>query len=145
MIVSASLAAFGVVSLFFWVARGAFPTHTPDVGQFVLSPHAYFRDHYVEVTLWAVGLLVGAVCVASLAAVPPRRATSLVSWLNVWPGRPLQSYIENRHRRDPIAPESGWRVAFHQHPDQLVYVGLRLKDGSYLDGPLGMFNSQIEE
>ncbi len=145
LIVSASLAAFGVVFIFIWVARGAFPTHTPDVGQFVRHPQAYFSGHYIEVTLWAIGSLIGAVCVASLAAVPPRRVISLVSWLNVWPGPPIQSYIKNRHRRDPIAPESGWGVAFHQHPDELVYVGLRLKDGSYLDGPLGMFSSQIEE
>jgi len=102
-------------------------------------------DHYIEVTLWAIGALVGAVCVASLAAVPPRWVIRLVSWLKVWPGPAMQSYIENRRRRDPITPESGWGAAFHQYPDQLVYVGLRLKDGSYLDGPLGMFSSQIEE
>ena len=116
LIVSASLAAFGVVFVLFWIARATFPTHTPDVGQFVRDPQAYFVDHYTEVTLWAVGLLIGAVCVASVAAVPPRRAISLVSWLKVWPSPAIKSYIENRHRRDPIAPESGWGVAFHQHP-----------------------------
>ena len=145
LIVSASLATSGVVFIVFWVVRGAFPTRTPDVGQFVRDPQAYFLDHYIEVTLWAMGSLIGAVCVASLAAVPPRWAVSLVSWINVWPGPQMQRYIENRLRRDPITPESGWGFAFHQHPDRLVYVSLRLKDGSYLDGPLGMFSSQIEE
>lgn len=145
LIVSASLAAYGVVLFFFWIARGALPTHTPDVGLFILDPHAYFQDHYGEVTLWAVGLVATAVGLASVAAVPPRWSMKPISWLRIWPGPALQSYIENRHRRGPIAPESGWGVAFHRHPDQLVYVGLRLKDGTYLDGPLGMFSSQIEE
>ena len=145
LIVSASLAAHGVALAIFWIVRGVLPAHTPDVGEIVRDPHGYFQNHYTEITLWAVGLLVAAVGLASAAAVPPQWLMKLVSWVEVWPGPALQDYIENRHRRGPIAPESAWGVAFHKHPDRLVYVGLRLKDGTYLDGPLGSFSSQIEE
>ena len=145
LIVSASLAAYGVVFSVFWVTRGILPTRTPDIGLLILDPHAYFQVHYAEITLWAVGLVVAAVAIASVAAIPTRWSMKLISWLNIWPGPTLQSYIENRHRRGPIAPESGWGVAVHRYPDQMVYVGLRLKDGTYLDGPLGTFSSQIEE
>ena len=62
-----------------------------------------------------------------------------------WPGPPITRYIENRRSHSPIAPESGWGAAFNEKPDHLVYVGLRMRDGTYLDGPLLSFSSQIEE
>ena len=56
LIVSASLAAYGVVLSIFWVVRVALPTRTPEVGLLILDPPAYFQDHYGEATLWATSI-----------------------------------------------------------------------------------------
>jgi len=143
-IVSASLFSNLVVLAVFGILRASWPAATPDVGAIVRDPAVYFRAHYVEVTVWSAALLMVAIGVAAIAAVPPAWSESVAARTNVWPAPALRAAVARR-RRSSIAPESGWGRAFHRHPDRVVHLGLRLRDGTYLYGRLLEFNAQIEE
>ncbi len=144
-IVSVSVATNAVVLVGFWIVRSVLSGITPDVGALLRDPQTYLANHPAQVTMWFAGLLGAAVGLGALAAVPPEWSEKLFSRVGRWPGPTIAEYIENRRARGPIAPESGWGVAFHEKPDRMVYVGLRLRDETYLDGPLLSFSSQIEE
>ena len=144
-VVSASLVTNSIVLAVFAVLRSIRPGDTPDVGAIVREPTTYLQSHYAEVTLWSVALLAAAVGLAAVLAVPPAWSGKLASRIGIWPGPIVAEFIANRRSRAPIRPESGWVTAFHEHEDRMVYLGLRLKDGTYLDGPLRYFSSQIEE
>lgn len=144
-IVSVSVATNSVVLLGFWTVRSVLPRITPDVEALASDPLNYVANQPAQATIWFAGLLAAAVGLGALAAVPPAWSERLFSSVGFWPGPTIAEYIENRRAREPIAPESGWGTAFHEQPDRIVYVGLRLKDGTYLDGPLRSFSSQLEE
>ncbi len=144
-VLSTSLVTNTIVLAVFAALRSLRPGETPDVGAIVREPIAYLQSHYVEVWLWSVVLLVAAVGLAALLAVPPAWSRKLASRIQVWPGPIVEEFIANRRSRAPIRPESGWVTAFNEHEDRMVFLGLRLKDGTYLDGPLRYFSSQIEE
>lgn len=143
-IVSASLLSNLVVLAAFGILRGAWPAGTPDVGAIVRNPGDYFHDHYLEVTIWSAGLLVAAIGVAAMAAIPPLWTEAIAARAKLWPAPALHRAIARR-RRSSIAPESGWGTAFFRYPDRVVHLGLRLRDGTYLYGRLLNFNPQIEE
>ena len=144
-IVSVSVATNSVVLLGFWIVQSMLPGVTPDVAALVRDPMAYVADQPAQATIWFVVLLGGAVGLGALVAVPPAWSGRLFSRVGFWPGPTITEYVENRRAREPIAPESGWGTAFHEQPDRIVYVGLLLRDGTYLDGPLRSFSSQLEE
>ena len=144
-VLSASLITNSIVLAVFAVFRSIRPGDTPDVGAIIREPRTYLQNHYVEVTLWSLALLAAAAGLAAVLAVPPAWSHKLASRIKVWPSPIAEEFITNRRSRAPIRPESGWVTAFHEHEDRMVYVGLRLKDGTYLDGPLRFFSSQIEE
>ncbi len=143
-VVSASLVSNGLTLAGFGIVRALAPDITPDVGAIVRDPGAYYQSHYVEVTLWSVGLLAAGVGLAAVFAVPPRWSKCYFAVLKFWPAPTISAAI-SRRLRNPITAESGWSTAFHHRPDRKVYLGLRLKDGTYLYGPLLSFSSQIEE
>ncbi len=143
-VVSASLLVDSVVLGLFGAIRVAVPRLTPDIGALVRTPTDYFKEHYLEVVSWGAGLLVFAVGLAAVCAVPPRWTLHVLRWMDLKPLRNLVSSIERR-RQSPIIQESGWGTAFLRYPECTVYVGLDLVDGSYIYGQLGEFNSQLEE
>ena len=144
-VVSASLTANLSVLAAFWIVRYLWPHGTPDVEALVRTPHTYFQNHPAQITLWSVGFLAVAVGLAAGAAVPPEWCLKLARRIRFWPGPPITRYVENRRSHGPITTESGWGAAFNDKPDHVVYVGLRLRDGTYLDGPLLSYSSQLEE
>jgi len=143
-VVSASLLANTVALSFFGLIRMVWPSGTPDAGAIVRTPSVYFRDHYIEVAAWGVGLLCASVAIAALVAVPPAWAERALDRRKLWPAPALRIAIARR-RRASIAPESGWGSAFHRYPERHVHLGLRLVDGTYLYGRLLTFNPQMEE
>lgn len=143
-IMAVSLAVNAVVLAVFAVLRGLWPAITPDVGAMVHAPGAYFQGNYAEVTLWAVLLLLAAACLASVIAVPPEWSGTLASKVNRWPGPTVAAFIETRRLQGPIEPVSGWGFAF-KRAGHRVFVGLDLKDGTYLDGPLQSFSPDLDE
>jgi len=143
-IVSASLLSNILVLAAFEIVRTVWPGGTPDAGAIVRDPGDYFQAHYVDVTVWSAALLLLAIGVAAIAAVPPAWSESFAGRIDVWPAPPLRSAIARR-RRSSISPESGWGSAFFRYPDRIVHLGLRLRDGTYLYGRLLEFNPQIEE
>lgn len=145
LIVSASLAVYAVVLTVFGMLRVVLPDLTPDVGQLLSNPQGYLAERPVEITLWGLGCLVAATGLAAVAAVPPTWLLKPLSRIDTWPVPIVLDYIRNRHRHLPSQSVSGWAAAFTERPDRQVFVGLRLKDGSYLEGSLLSFNSQIAE
>lgn len=144
-VLSASLVTNSIVLALFAVVRSMWPTITPDVGAVVRAPGTYLQEHYAHLALWSGLLLAAAVGIAAVLAVPPGWSREIASRIKVWPGPIVEAFIANRRSRSPIRPESGWVTAFSEHQDRMVFLGLRLKDGTYLDGPLRYFSSQMEE
>lgn len=144
LVVSVSLLANTLALGLLGILRMLWPGGTPDTGAIVRDPGTYFRGHYMMVTLWGAGLLLVAVAVAALIAVPPAWSGRLLARPKVWPLAAIRTAIERR-QRSPIAPESGWGRAFFRYPERRVHVGLRLTDGTYLYGRLLTFSPQIEE
>ena len=144
-VVSASLLFNMIVVGVFAVIRYLWPDITPDVGAIVRDAQPYFQDHYASILLWSGTLFVASVSLAALWAVPPRWIHKLVGWAapERWRGS-LQDWSEKR-QGNPIIPKSNWSLAFRDDQEQCVYLGLRLKDGTYLYGPLAAFNPQFEE
>ena len=141
-IVSASLLVDGFVLAVFAAVRYLCPDITPDIGSLIREPHAYFQNHYEQILLWSVLLFALATGLAATAAVPPSWSQKLVSLFSA----SLAESMEKRRSRNPIRPESGWVTAFHEGgSDHRVFLGLRLKDGTYLHGPLSYFSTQIAE
>lgn len=144
LVVSVSLLANTLVLGLFGILRTLWSGGTPDPGSIVRDPGTYLRGHYVMVTLWGAGLLLVAVVVAALIAVPPAWSGRLLPRSGPWPLPTIRTAIERR-QRSPIAPESGWGTAFFRYPELQVHLGLRLMDGTYLYGRLLTFSPQIEE
>lgn len=144
LVVSVSLLANSLVLGLLGILRSLWPSGTPDTGLIVQDPGTYFRSHYVMVMLWGAGLLLAAVAVAALIAVPPAWSGRLLSRSKTWPIPAIHTAIERR-QRNPIAAESGWGRAFFRHPERQVHLGLRQVDGTYLYGRLLTFSPQIEE
>ena len=144
LVVSVSLLANTLALGLFGILRALWPGGTPDTGAIVRDPGTYFRGHYVMVALWGASLLLVAVAVAAIIAVPPAWSGRLLSQSKTWPIPAIHTSIERR-QRSPIAPESGWGRAFFRYPELQVHLGLRLMDGTYLYGRLLTFSPQIEE
>ena len=144
-IVSVSLAVNGVILGLFTILRYLQATITPDVGAIVREPSIYFRSNYAEVTLRSAFLLLAATCLATVVAVPPEWSGKFASRIRFWPGPAIATFIATRRRQGPIEQLSGWGFAFTNRPQHRVYVGLDLKDGTYLFGPLFAFSTDLEE
>lgn len=146
----ASVATFslffdGIVLAIFGLIRFVLPNWTLDIGELVRDPQPYFNENYLQVVLWGVSLLIAAVGLASLSAVPPRRVLAILDGLP-WSWSASFSHLARRRRGSPILAESAWGSAFRRCPDsKRVHLGLRLVDGTYVYGPLGEFNPQLRE
>ncbi len=126
-VVSTSLLFNGIVVGVFTFIRYLCPALTPDVAAILRDPQPYFQDQYESILLWSVALFVASVSLAALWAVPP-------------------GWSHKARQVNPIILKSAWGHAFQDHDqDHCVYLGLRLKDGTYLYGPLAAFNPQLEE
>lgn len=149
MVVSTSLLFNGILAGVFTVIRFLLPSFTPDVGAIVRNPQLYFRDHYTSILLWSGTLFVASVGLAWIAALPPRWIRKLVARVAMhgpqqW-RTPLRHWSE-LEQRNRIIFKSAWGHAFGSHErDHRVYLGLLLKDDTYLYGPLASFNPQLEE
>ena len=144
-IVSVSLAVNGVILGLFAILRYLLPTITPDAGAIVRESSTYFQSNYAEVTLWSAVLLLAATCLAAVIAVPPAWSSKCASKIRFWPGPTIATFIATRQLQGPIEQLSGWGFAFTKRPHHRVYVGLDLKDGTYLYGPLFAFSTDLEE
>ena len=103
-----------------------------------------FRGNYAEVTFWVGLLLLAAACLASMIAVPPEWSGKLASRVKRWPGPTVATFINNRRSQGPIEQVSGWGFIFKRR-DHRVFVGLDLRDGTYLYGPLQSFSPDLDE
>ncbi len=160
IVVTTSLMFDGVILLLFGLLRGLAAGLTPDVGEFVRSPSDFFGDHYVQVLAWGSVLLLLAMALAWLAAVPPLWIDSLLANAmeqvnKMTSNHRLKRLVEprllstrtwvGRRRREPIVTESGWSRVMHAKPDRHVFVGLRLVDGAWLYGELNSINASLVE
>ena len=143
-VVWVSLRVNGVVLAGFAALRWRWPALAPDLGALLSSPGAYWRDHYAEGVVVGVVLLVASVGLAALVAVPPAWTASVLEWWDVRPARWLREAILRR-RRNRIVQESGWGTAFLRYSNKQVYLGLRLRDGTYLYGALSSFDPTLKE
>jgi len=149
MVVSTSLLFNGLVVGVFTVIRFLLPAITPDVGAIVQDAQPYFEYHYASILLWTGTLFVASVGLAWLAAVPPQWSRALVARVAAhgpqrW--RALLRLWSEKESGNRIFFESAWGRAFSGHDrDHRVHLGLLLKDGTYLYGPLASFNPQLEE
>lgn len=143
-IVSVSLLTNAVALGVFAGIRWILPEATPDVGAFVREPSVYFRGNYLTIAIWVALLLLGSIILAAVLGLMSTWSERLLARIERKPGPWFYSKIAAR-RRTRIAQESGWGTAFFRYPDRRVYLTLRLVDGTLLYGPLGEFNSQVEE
>ncbi len=149
MVVSTSLLFNGLAVGVFTVIRFLLPVITPDVGAIIRNAQPHFQDHYASILLWAGTLFVASVGLAWLAAVPPQWSRTLVARAAAHGPHRWRAPLRHWSEKEPgnrIFFESAWGRAFGGHDrDHRVYLGLLLKDGTYLYGPLASFNPQLEE
>ena len=142
-VVWVSLRTYGVVFAGFMTVRWRCPGCVPDMQAFLSDPATYWSGHTTEVVVSFVMLLSAAVGLAALVAVPPAWSAQVLNRVNIKPARLLRDAILTR-RRNRITTESGWGTAFNRYPDRQVYLGLRLKDKTYLYGALLSFDPQTK-
>ena len=143
-VVWVSLRTYGVVFAGFMTVRWWCPGCVPDMQAFLSNPATYWSGHTTEVVVSFVVLLSAAVGLAAMVAVPPAWSAQALKRVNIKPARRLRDAILTR-RRNRITTESGWGTAFNRYPDRQVYLGLRLKDKTYLYGALLSFDPQTKE
>ena len=129
-----SVAYNGLVIGLFAVARTVAPTHTPNVGQLIRNPEQYLKEHYGELAVWATGLLVFACLLALLAAlVASKKNLSPPTWLGwLFP-------------KGGVGKEPAWWVLFEANPEDQVYAGCTLEDGTYLGGWVNSYSPDSDE
>lgn len=128
MLVFAGLASNTVVLALFGLFRTLFPQQTPDVGRLVREPDVYFRESYLPVTWWAVGLILAACALAVVAVDHP-------DWL----------HRKMRAGQEDVRHASAWWIAFENHPDRKKKVVCKLTDGSTVEGMLSSYSHESEE
>ena len=107
--------------------RARFPERTPDVGRLVRGDIAYLREEYVLTFAWAISTLLLACLVGLLVgAFAPLLA------------KPFYRFIRIKHR-------SAWHLMLQARPDEEVYCGCQLDDGSWLGGYLYSASTSIDE
>jgi Family of unknown function (DUF6338) len=103
------------------ILRAALPHHTPRIGSIVRDPRPYLEANLAYVLWWGFGLL--AVAVAAGVGL---------------------AFLTTRGGGEVIY-ESAWYRALHYYPDEDLYVGCALNDGSWVEGFVGWFNDDVEE
>jgi hypothetical protein len=103
------------------IIRATWPSSTPDVGDFVKSPATHFANHFAQSAEWGVAFLLTACVIGILLGLPDV---------------PLL--------RGPIQFRSAWYIDLH-HPEQTLYCGCHLEDGSWIGGYLSSFNTDVED
>lgn len=118
----------------FAIARAAVPGATPDVGALIRSPERYFKEHYGQLASWASGLLVLACLMALMAAlVASKQTLSVPRWLS-W-----------AFPKGGVGKEPAWWVLFEANPEDQVYAGCTLEDGTYLGGWINSYSPDSDE
>jgi hypothetical protein len=128
-VVSVSLASNGIVALLFGVIRALDAKHTPAVQRLLEPRSAYFREHLSYVLGWSSGLLllscaiaIGCARNAAIRKVLSAGFSPVISELSVW----CQAFN--------AADE-----------DEFPFAGLVLQDGSYVQGRVVYFSTDVEE
>jgi hypothetical protein len=116
----------GAIGLFA-AFRSVLPGHTPDIGQLIRRPAAYWREEYAYLAIWATSLLL--------------LSCALGGGLGALAGRSMWPFAA----RGPIVPSSAWFRMFHEPTDVQVYVRCWMEDGSAVSGYLGSASPQAEE
>lgn len=139
-----SLVSNSIVLILFAVVRAMMPHGTPDVGAWVRGGNVYLRHHYWELFAWGGAGLALSSGLAALLAVPPAWFARLVERVVKDPDAGIRRGVTQR-RQPPIVHQSGWATVFHLDPERVPFVGVTLRDRTYIAGPLLSFSSQIEE
>lgn len=124
----------GVALAIFAIVRIRFPHATPDVGALIRRPNAYAVEHYGQLALWGSGLLGLACLLALLAALVASSDKVNPPWGFGW-----------LFPRGSVGAEPAWWVLFEAHPEDQVYVGCVLEDGSYLGGWVNSYSPDSDE
>jgi hypothetical protein len=145
-IVSISLVANVGVIVALTAARGLLPDHTPEFPRAVDYGSGYWIENLGYMLAWSGGAL----ALSCLLAVgfarcePVRRAarSRAARWLSRW--RPTRLVIGS-FAPATIIETSSWNETFAVNDYHYVYLGVQLRDGSYLSGRLVWFSTEIEE
>src|SRR4051812_31657216 len=115
--------------LLFGVVRYAMSAHTPDPRRMVVDGWSYTQYRLPYVGLWAIGLLGVSSAAAFILGRRPR-----------WIERFSVGFAPS------IVDISAWYQAFEDGPpDCYVFVGCDLRDGSYVDGLLDWYSTEVAE
>jgi hypothetical protein len=113
----------GALSVFALI-RAFHPGGTPDVGALIRDSSEYLKIHYLNVSIWGLGLLAGA-CAAAFFV-----------------GAKAAKRSRGAGRIDPL---SGWTNAFTVYPASWVKVGCELTDDTFIEAWLRSFSPDVEE
>jgi hypothetical protein len=120
-----NLIAFGVFAFYRWQN----PHHAPDVSLIATTGWQYVRARPGYMLLWAALLVVASSIIAFGLAALPKLGLSL-KWLS-----------------PDIVDESSWYYALADEvpKGQRTFVGLDLRDGTYISGYVDWFSTEIDE
>lgn len=118
---------------------------SPQLDRLFADSSSYANDHYAELFFWGTGLLLIATSLAFWVAQPLRPVAMFAR--SVGAALKLDSWTDwgKKQERQSIEHLSAWYVALNEFPELRKFVGLRLKDGTYIYGAVGHFNAQIDE
>jgi hypothetical protein len=127
-VVLIGLACDLIISVVFAIVRALFPRVTPHVSGLIFDFTEYAEPRLAFLLWWALGLLLAA-CILGLIL-----------------GRFDELRIGSLSLRlGPILFESAWYRRFHGFPDETIYCGCALDDGSWIGGYLLEFSTEVKE
>ncbi|WP_420639868.1 DUF6338 family protein [Candidatus Poriferisocius sp.] len=127
----------------FGAIRGIFPSHTPDVGLFLLAPGDYFRIHLPYMLGWIAGLV-------AISCALAYRVGKTITWRQERRGGTAQSswadWLDPKSAKRSIAALGGSSVgSSDENPGAYPYVECLLTDGTLVTGFVMSFNEDYEE
>lgn len=132
-VIFVSVASLTSVGLLAALVRVIAPDHTPNVRGLIRDPGPFFRDHYVQLVWWSLGLLAAATLFAWVMADP--RVISKLQDFSRWH---RITWLTGSSKEDIAEVSAWWRIFYELKPagTGLTCVGVLKDDGSYVQGSL---------
>jgi hypothetical protein len=137
-VIFVSVASLTSIGLLAALVRVFAPDHTPNVRGLIRAPGPFFRDHYVQLVWWSLGLLAAATLLAWLMADPRvvRNLQDFSRWHRI-------TWLTGASEADITEVSAWWRIFEELKPagTGLTSVGVLKDDGSYIQGSLVSYSS----
>jgi hypothetical protein len=132
-VIFVSVVSLIIIGLLAALVRVIAPDHTPNVRGLVRDPGPFFRDHYVQLVWWSLGLLIAATLFAWTMA--DSRVVDKLQDFSRWH---RITWLTGASEEDITEVSAWWRTFDELKPPGtgLTCVGVLKDDGSYIQGSL---------